>query len=373
MVGLHDHRTQSAAIRGRRRVLHVAFIVPALWLLFGPLAQLRGQATSGSITGRVTDPTQAAAPDVGIRVQHRPTGLTQSTQTNHEGEYSLTGLPPGTYTLTAEKSGFGAYSRGDLQLSIDQKMRVDVELRLGVLSQTERVGAEDPPLQVQSAETGEVIQSREILDLPLLGRNFLELARLAAGATKGAGGNTLNVAVNGQREFANSVLVDGVEATANRNNDTTLRPSVDAVQEFKVLTSAYNAEFGRASGAVIAIQTQSGGNGFHGSLYEFYRPGAVAARSFFSSESSQLKQHNYGATLGGPARKDKTFFFGSFERVRLRNSFDFLDSVPPSDQIRYLANGGVDLAGLRDPLTGKQVPIFDPNATAADYWASPFP
>ncbi len=232
--------------------------------------------------------------------------------------------------------------------------------------------ARAPLLQTQSGETGELIAGREILDLPLLGRNFLDLTRLAAGATNGGGGNTLNVSVNGQREFANSILVDGVEASSNRNNDTTMRPSVDAIEEFKVLTSGYAAEFGRASGAVIAVQSLSGTNRVHGKVYEFYRPSATAARSFFATAPSPLKQHNFAGTLGGPVRKDKTFFFASYEGFRLRNVFSFLNSVPPAGQIRF-TSGGADLSGLKDPFTGNPIPIFDPNFYAANYYSAPFP
>ena len=351
----------------------------ALWssvvvacLVLARAAPVSAQATEGSIGGRVLDPTRAMVPDAVVKLRNEATGLLQTTRTDSAGEYRAPALPPGTYTLTVSKPGFGSAIRGGLELAIDQKMRVDVELALGTLTQAEPVVARGEMLRTQSAETGEVIESRQILDLPLLGRNFLELTRLTAGVSSGSAGNTLNLAVNGQREFANSVLVDGVEATANRNNDTGIRPSVDAVEEFKVLTSAYGAEFGRASGAVIAIQTRSGSNRFHGDLYEFYRPDRTAARNFFAGEASPLKQHNYGGTLGGPVARNRTFFFAAYEGVRLRNAFSFLDSVPPAGQIRFLNNGDVDLAGLRDPLSGNPIPIFDPNSYAVNFQAAPF-
>jgi hypothetical protein len=127
-------------------------------------------------------------------------------------------------------------------------------------------------------DTGQVIETREILNLPLLGRNVLDLTRLTTGVSNGGGGNSDNLSVNGQREFANSVVLGGIEVTGNRNNDASITPSVDAVQEFKVVTSAYAAEFGRASGAVVLLETKPGGNAFHGSLYDFYRPNVTAAR-----------------------------------------------------------------------------------------------
>jgi hypothetical protein len=341
-----------------------------LLLLFRP-TPAPAQATTGSIAGRVLDQTGALMPGVTVQALNASTGLVESSKTNPVGEYTLPALPPGTYTLSASQPGFITFTRSDVHLAIDQKLQVDFGL---LLTRTDYIPVieRDQLLQTQSAETGEVIDSRQILDLPLLGRNFLDLARLTYGVTSGASGNTLNLSVNGQREFANSVLLDGIEITANRNNDTALRPSVDSVEEFKVLTSAYNAEFGRASGAVIAVQTKSGTNQLHGDLYEFFRPGATAARTFFATERSPLKQHNFGGTLGGPIRMDKTFWFLSYEGVRQRDVFSYLDSVPPSSQIRYTA-GGVDLSGLKDPLTGNMIPIFDPNVYAAYYYAAPFP
>jgi hypothetical protein len=336
-------------------------------------SSLYSQPTTGSLLGRVQDQTQSPIPTAVVEAHNEATGLNIATRTDSEGDYWISALPPGTYRITVNKPGFGTAARTGVVLAIDQKRRVDIQLSLGVLLQQETVTAPNQALQTQSAETGEVFDSHQILDLPLLGRNFLELARLTAGVTGGSGGNTLNIAVNGQREFANSVVVDGVEATSNRNNDTSIRPSVDAVEEFKLLASAYPAEYGRASGAVVAVQTKSGTNWLRGELYEFLRPNATAARSFFAAESSALKQHNFGGTLGGAVRKDKTFFFASYEGVRQRNAFSYLDSVPPVGQIGFPSNGSVDLSRLKDPLTGKQIPIFDPYFYAGNYYASPFP
>lgn len=351
-----------------------AHVLPLLTcvLMLGGVHRCSAQATTGTILGRVLDAQSGVVPDATITVQNVATGMTQTAKTGGAGEYSVPALPPGSYTLTASKNGFTQLTRNGLRLEIDQKMRVDLELTIGIVSETLTVTAPTPVLQTETAETGQVIVNRQILDLPLLGRNFLELTRLTAGVSGGAGGNTLNVAVNGQREFANSILVDGVEVSANRNNDTTLRPSVDSVEEFKVLTAGYAAEWGRSSGAVIAIQMKSGTNRLHGSLYEFLRPSGTAARTFFATEPSPLKQNNYGGTLGGPLKKDRTFFFASYEGMRLRDAFSFLDSVPPAGQIQ-LSNGSADLSGLKDPLTGNPVPIFDPNAYAALSYAQPFP
>jgi hypothetical protein len=324
------------------------------------VCSLWGQATSGSISGNVTDLIGAAVPQATVKVTNEATDLARESRTSDLGSYSVPNLPPGTYSLSISKIGFRTFQRRGIELRVDDKLRVDSALALGLVSEAVNVTGLPPILQTQTADTGQVIQSRYIVDLPLLGKNFLDLARLTAGVTSGSGGNNVNLSVNGQREFANSIVVDGVEVTANRNNDTSIRPSVDSVEEFKVVTSGYAPEFGNAAGAVVAIQAKSGTNQHHGDLYEFFRPNNTAARSFFSPEPSALKQHNFGGTLGGPIRKDRTFFFGSYEGQRLRDVYSFLDSVPPAGQIKYLPNGDVDLSGLRDPFTGNQIPVFDP-------------
>jgi hypothetical protein len=356
--------------------------VPRMWSITLVLSVLlvlttagaaSGQATSGIISGRVTDSSGGVVAGVTVAVTSERTGLTRSVTTAGDGEYLLSNLPPDVYSLTAVLQGFNAPKRTGLTLSVDQHMRIDLTLDVGTVTDVVDVVAQAPLLQTQSAATGEVIEQRQIQDLPLLGRNFLELTRLTAGTTAGQGGNPLDLSVNGQREFGNSILVDGVEVTGNRNNDANVKPSIDAVQEFKVVTSAYAPEFGRAAGGVVTIQTRSGSNELHGSVSEFYRPQGTAARSFFSTESPSLNHHNFGGTLGGPVRRNRTFFFAAYEGQRHQNRFAYLDSVPPRNQMRVLPNGDVDLSGLIDPNTGRMIPIFDPAYFAANLTAQQFP
>lgn len=341
--------------------------------LFACAHFLWGQSTSGSILGVISDSSGAVVPQAIVRATDEATGLNGQTLTNRLGIYSLPNLFPGTYLLTVNKPGFRTINREGIELRVDDKLQLNFKLVVGRATERVRVSGASPILQTESPATGEVIQSRQILNLPLLGRNFLDLAKLTAGVYSGSGGNNVNLAVNGQREFANSIMVDGVEVTTNRNNDTGVRPSLESVREFKVLTSAYAPEFGRASGAVIAIQTKAGTNHVHGDLYEFFRPNSTAARSFFSSDPSALKQHNFGGTLGGPIKRDRAFYFGSYEGERMRNVYSYLDSVPPRDQIVFLPDGSIDLSHLKDPFTGNQIPIFDPNFYATNYYSQQFP
>ena len=351
-----------------KRILAVALSC----LVWGCGPRAFSQATSGTVQGAVKDSTGAGIVEAAVTAKNETTGFTRKVTTDANG-YTLYNLPPGTYTLTVAKAGFKKAAHSGLLLLIDQKLRLDFDLVPGSVTESVTVTGEAPILQTQTMETGEVIQSRQILDLPLLNRDFLQLAKLTPGVLTASGGNGVNLTVNGQREFSNSVMIDGIEATGNRNNDSGLRPSVDAVEEFKIETSAYSAEYGRAAGAVISIETKSGSNNFHGSLYEFYRPSGTAAANYSFGgppERSHLKQHSFGVTFGGPIKKDKMFFFGSFEGFRDRDVFIYPDSVPPTSQIKFLPNGDVDLSGLVDPLSGDQVPIFDPQVTTENSGAA---
>jgi Carboxypeptidase regulatory-like domain/TonB dependent receptor len=356
----------------RRENQWTSALLSVVCMLLGA-APAKGQATTGSILGRVIDPSGVALPEARIAVVSERTGVIRKAVTDGEGAFVVSSLTPDVYTVTMALENFKTVKLTGVILAVDQKMWLEIPMDIGDLTEIVEVMGSAPVLQTQAADTGEVIGQRQIQDLPLLGRNFLELTRLTTGTTSGQGGNNVNLSVNGQREFGNSVMVDGVEVTGNRNNDTGVRPSIDAVQEFKVVTSAYMPEFGRAAGGVIAIQTRSGANELHGGASEFYRPKETAAKPFFATERPRLKQHNFAGTLGGPIRRDHTFFFGSYEGVRLSNTFGYLDSVPPQNQIRFLANGGVDLSGLRDPNTGQMIPIFDPEFFATNFYAQQFP
>ncbi len=350
-----------------RNCLKFAMSVFLAGIIFCCAAEVFAQATSGTILGQVTDAQSAGVPQASVTAKSEKTGLTQTVQTNNNGDYALVNLPPDLYTVTVTKDGFSTTVTNNNKVEIGQKLQLNVQVAVGAVSETVNVNAEAALLQTQTTETSQVVENKSISDLPLLGRNFLNLTLLSPGVVNGQGGNQLNIAVNGQREFSNSVVVDGIEVTGNRNNDTGLSPSVDSVQEFRIQTSAYAAEYGKASGASVLIQTKPGTNNLHGSAYEFFRPSATSARSFFATKRGDLQQHNFGGTIGGPIVKDKLFFFFSYEGLRTRDSFNYLDSVPPIGQIRFLPNGDVDLSGLRDPITGNQVPIFDPAYYAANF------
>jgi outer membrane receptor protein involved in Fe transport len=351
-------------------------LIMALSFFLGTV-RVAAQSTTGSIGGRVVDTAGAVIPGADVTITNVEKGIQTIVHTNRSGEYDALALPPGMYSVSISRTGFKVENVTVFKLDIDQKARVDVKLTAGNVDQTVSVTDSEPLLQLQGAETGQVIGEREIVDLPLEGRDFLGLTKLVPGVMSGGGGSgqNNNLSISGQREQGNSIQLNGVEVQSNRNNDTGLRPSVDAMQEFKVLTSAYAPEFGRASGGVILLETKAGTNNYHGDLYEFFRPNNTAANPPLTGPGIEpvLKQHNFGGTVGGPIIKDKAFLFLSYEGVREVTHYTYPNIVPPSQQINYLSNGDVDLSGLTDPYTGLQDPIFNPFFFQTNYYAQQFP
>jgi hypothetical protein len=342
----------------------------AILSLFSQTAS--AQATTGSIYGQVTDPSGAVVVDAGVTAANQATGVTYPGKTDAQGNYTVFSLPPGIYDLTVKKDAFGTASIKNDRIEIDQKQLLNFQMKVGAVSEVMTITVAPTMLQTESAETGDVIQSHDILDLPLLGRNFTDLTALSAGVTQAGGSiNSFSYSISGQREYANSIQIDGVEATTNRSGDITALPSVDSVEEFKVSTSGYDAEFGRSAGGVVSIQTKGGTNKWHGSGYEFFRPNFTTAKDYgfngAAVPASILKQHNYGGTFGGPIVKDKTFFFVSYEQLYNANAYNYVYAVPPINQIKVNSDGSVDLTGLVDPFSGKQIPIYDPAVSSSFY------
>jgi hypothetical protein len=352
------------------------------------------QATSGTIVGHVMDSTGAFIVDADVTAVNLDTQISFHGRTNHLGTYVLLHVAPGTYELTAAHPGFASETVPAATIAIDDQLLQDFKLKLGSVDTITTVSTAPTLLQTQTAETGTVIQTADILDLPLDGRQFYDLTALVPGVLPGPGNtNSFNFSVNGQREYANSIQLDGIESTTNRTQDITVTPSVDSIQEFKVATSSYNAEFGKAGGGIISVQTKAGTNHIHGSAYEFYRPASTAAEQYAFGQSgipSNLKQSNYGGTIGGPIRKDRSFLFISYEGMNQTTAANGLDSVPPISMVSFLPDGSADLSHMVDPCAGQQckgsngapsgpvagfvVPIFNPYAYVANgYSATPFP
>ena len=285
---------------------------------------LPGQTTSTAILGAVTDPTGAAVTGAVVAVTNIDTGVTRRSVTNAAGYYNMAGLDPGNYKVTLERQGFKTQVRSDLVLLVNQKLNLDFALEVGAVGETVTVEAQTPVVDSASAALGTVINENKIVELPLNGRNYAQLACLIPGVTPGQrhSNDTVNfsnpyqISANGQRQFNTELTLDGVSVNSALLNQSNLRPSIDALQEFRVQTGNYSAEFGMQSGAQVNLVLKNGTNQFHGDLFEFLRNQKLDARDFFQTrtqDKTPFKQNQYGAVLGGPIIKNKTFFFTSYE------------------------------------------------------------
>ena len=280
------------------------------------------QQITGSIRGAVEDPSGAVVPSANVTARQTETGLARTATTDHTGAYVLPELPVGHYELQVEAKGFQKYIQQGIILSVNETATVPVHLAVGAESQVLEVNADAQLIQGTVTSLGKTVTEREVLDLPLNGRNFTQLGLLQPGVvplTPGlseAGGSLRagqSYAVNGQRPESNNFLIDGANNFNGVDGGFVLKPPVDAITEFRILTHNANAEFGDALGSTTNIITRSGTNRFHGALWEFLRNDVVDAKNYFAAKTEPLKQNQFGGTFGGPIRKDKTFFFAYYE------------------------------------------------------------
>ena len=315
--------------------IHAGSLLRCLGVLIAVLAlSLTGftQVERGSITGTVTDSKGAAIPDATVRVTEDSTNQTITIQTDSAGEYTARNLTPGSYTVQVEKSGFESQVNKGFVIQVFQTARLDVALNVGTVTESVQVTSALPLLQSENASVGQVIATQAINELPLNGRNMAQLAIIAPGVTGlnyaqtgtiGSGvrpdelrpGGTTIVA-NGARDNANKVLLDGIDNTEMIAETFIVRPSVDGLQEFAVLTSNVGAQFDRGMGAIVVTSTRSGSNEFHGSAYEYLRNSYVNAKNFFvrpGAPNPPYRLNDFGGRLGGPILRNKTFFFVNYE------------------------------------------------------------
>src|SRR3954469_15465873 len=325
----------------RLRNSDVASIALA-FLLSAPA--LQAQAVSGTILGTVQDSSGAAVPGASVTIVNSETRLTRSVISDSTGEYNVPSLPPGMYNLSGELKGFKKVSIAGIRLNVDQKARVDLKLDVGDIAESVQVQAAVPLVQTDSSELGATVNETQVKDLPLNGRDFAQLARLIPGVPRGVPGSNNDgpsnegwressaFVANGMRTRDNNFLLDGVDNNELNLNTVIIFPSVDAIEEFKVQTSTYSAEFGRANGGVVNLQIKSGTNQFHGSGFEFLRNDKFDANDLFNNKFGRPKpafrQNQFGGTLGGPIRRDKTFFFMDYQGWRVRNALTYSSTVP---------------------------------------------
>ena len=316
--------------------------VALLWGIGGALAA-SAQVDTATITGTVRDSTGALLPDVTVTATEMDTGIGVAAKSNSNGNYVITPLKIGRYSVSVEAAGFQKETRKNIVLDVQQNLRLDFQLRVGSVSQTTEVIGQAPLLETETASLGDVVDSKQAEDLPLNGRRYTDLAELTSGVSKVIegpvnGGNTPtngnaggSFAVNGTRGDQNDFILDGIDNVSNDNADVAILSSVDAIAEFKIQTSNYSPEFGRGGGAVINASTKSGTNSIHGEAWEFLRNQAFDARGYFEQPGQRkapYKQNQFGATLGGPIKKDKAFFFVDYEGTRIHQAQTDFATVP---------------------------------------------
>ncbi|HVF55892.1 MAG TPA: carboxypeptidase-like regulatory domain-containing protein, partial [Pyrinomonadaceae bacterium] len=332
-----------------------------LALLFASSAS--GQTQRATIRGTVTDPNGAVVPGATLKLVNTETNETRTAMSGAEGEYTLSLLPPGTYRLEVAAGSFAAFSQ-EVVLLVNQELRADVSLDVPSVSLPQQIVDVSSPLKQDSASLGTVIENRKVEGLPLDGRNFFELSLLVPGAVPAAQGSAGSVrgdfafSVNGAREDSNNFLLDGVYNVDPKLNTFGVRPPVDAIREFETLTSTYDAAFGRSAGAQINVVLKSGTNSFHGSLYEFHRNAAFDARNYFAPADEPAPKYirnQFGASVGGPLVRDRTFFFTDYEGTRAREGITRITNVPTLTERAGDFSGSLFGAPL-DPLTGAPFP-----------------
>ncbi len=374
----------------------------ALQFLFFAAIPMAAQTTTGTLTGFVTDSAGAFITAASVNLTNTATGLRQTTATDEIGSYVFALVQPGAYQLTVEKQGFQRFAR-NFTLEVAQQARIDAQLTIGQVTETVEVSSA-VILETESSNLGQVISNRQVLDLPLNGRNPFALAALtpgvtplasfgagiagARGAAQVAGAN--NFLANGGMTGSNEILLDGIPITVCCQGQPALIPTIETTAEFKVQTNTSPAEFGRTSGGILNILTKSGTNNFHGSAYEFFRNEKMDAANFFMNRAgtnpipgrqdrrTPQRYNQYGAAAGGPVivprvynGKDKTFVFGNFEIVQLRRSLFRTFGVPTTlmrtgnfseapfdiyDPASTTPNPGAAGRYLRTPFANRQVP-----------------
>jgi hypothetical protein len=370
-----------------------ALTLAFLGMLLVPGARLAAQVDEGAISGTVTDSTGAVVPNAKVVLLNTDQGLTLESTTSNAGEYSFSPVRIGNYTVTVSAPGFSTTSQQHLTVAVSQHLQVDVQLKLGEASQTVEVTTAPPQLQTADASVGQVIGEKSVNSLPLNGRNFTFLAQLSAGVNTPQADTRGNAAsgaftANGLRPAQNNYLLDGIDNNSNavdflNGTNFIILPPVDAIEEFKVQTSDFSAEFGRSAGAVLNASIKSGTNSIHGAVWEFFRNDKLDAADYFESvKKGELRQNQFGASIGGPIFKNKLFYFGDYEGLRrvqgntqsgvsvptlaerssgYTNLQDIISGTPRADALGRLIEPGVILdpattravtAGVVDPVSG---------------------
>lgn len=347
------------AARNRRRGIALGSLL--VLLLFCGSAW--AQKDTGNIVGVVRDSGGGVVPGATVSVRDVDRGTRFETTTNETGDYVAGPLKVGRYTVTVEKANFKTAVAGPVQLDVQGRVEADVKLEIGQISQKVEVTVQNPLLETETSTMGEVMDKTRIETLPLNGRNFAQLAQLGVGVVPSEPGSRVSgsfgFSVDGARSLQNNFLLDGIDNNSNlgdvlNESSYVIQPPIDAIEEFKVQTNDYSAEFGRGNGAILNAVIKSGTNGYHGDVFEYLRNDAFDASPLFvvTSQKPPYKQNQFGSTFGGPIRKDKTFFFVDYEGFRLRQGIPQTAFIPDQDMV----NGN-----FSELLTNTPAMAIDPN------------
>ncbi len=325
---------------------------------------LKAQSATGQITGTVKDASGALVPNAKVTLSNQQTGLTRDARTSETGTFTFPLLAVGVYSVSAEQQGFRTAKRSDIQLNVDQVARIDLDLSVGATTETVNVEATAVSIDTENAAVGQVVAQKQISDLPLNGRNFLQLLFIGNGAVTLSGeqggmrqGVGDAISINGSRPTSNNYMLDGTTNTDTSLNTPAVILSVDAIQEFKEQTANYSAEYGFSANQINLI-SKSGTNDLHGALFWFDRNNAFDARSYFQAGIPALRQNQYGFVVGGPVYipklyhgRNKTFWLVNWEALKVRQGTDFFGNVPTADMLAGNFN-----TAITDPATGAPFP-----------------
>jgi hypothetical protein len=336
--------------------------------LVGANLALRAQTFQGSFSGTITDPSGAVIAGASVTALDQDKGFMRTVVTGNDGTYTFPVLPPGRYRLTAQKGGFERLAQGPETLTVNQHLRLDFMLKLGVQTATVTVEASPLGVQTETSSVGTTIDQQQVSEVPLNGRNFLELALLVPGVVPGTEGTRISdrggaLNVNGMRDSMNSYWLDGLDDTSVGVGQFTVAPPIDSVQEFRMETGVYEAKFGAHAGAEVNIVTKSGSNEFHGTAYDYLRNTDFDARNFFDPAVAPFHRNQFGGTIGGPVivpgaynGHDHTFFFLAYEGTREHR--DFYDNF----LVPTVAERGGDFSDLLNPNCSTQTALLNPLA-----------
>ena len=338
---------------------HKSFFLYLAVLYFVASTMVLGQSTTGTILGEVTDPTGAVVAKAHVTVTNTLTGETHSADTNDDGTYVIPHLPIGVYRVESQISGFKRTAAEGVTLAVNQEARVNLALRIGQANEKVEVQADSVQVNTYTPELGELVDAKRVADLPLNGRNVYSLLATLPGTTNinaqtvpSRDNNTF--VVNGGRSTTNSCFIDGGFNNDIWRNSCSTPPNPDSVQEFRLLSSNADVEFGRMPGAFMNIVTKSGTNSFHGSAYEYLRNNALDAIDYFNTSVTPLRQNQYGGSLGGPVLKNKLFLFGSWEELKQRTASQ--SQFAPATELERQGDFSQSTNKPIDPATGQRYP-----------------